>query len=424
MKTTKSLFGILTISVCLPFGQKIEASSFLTTGPMSNARYTHTATLLTNGLVLVAGGQGSGSGQGDPLSSAELYNPINGTWTPTNSMISARWLHTATLFTNGQVLVAGGYNISSGYLSSAELYNPATGQWTATGSLQTARYGHTATLLPNGKVLVASGQNPAWLSSAELYDPVSGQWTTTGSLNAARADFTATLLPDGTVIVAGGRDVSGTSLSSVELYNPATGTWTPTNGLNVARSGHTATLLPNGVLLVAGGITNYNSETWLASAELYNPATGTWTPTGSLNTARDYHTATLLPNGQVLATAGNGVGNLPLSSAELYNSATGSWTLTSSLNAGRWYYTATMMPNGLVLMAGGTDAAYIALSSAEVYVPDPLVTLIKAVEPSFSSLAIGTNYQLQISTSLSGMFTNYGSPFAATEHHHELSAIL
>ena len=116
--------------------------------------------------------------------------------------------HTATLLPNGKVLVAGGYN--SGYLTSAELYDPASGSWSATGSLNTARQAHTATLLPNGKVLVAGGDNGSgYLTSAELYDPASGSWSATGSLNTARYFHTATLLPNGKVLVAGGLNGSG-----------------------------------------------------------------------------------------------------------------------------------------------------------------------------------------------------------------------
>ncbi|MGA7273695.1 MAG: kelch repeat-containing protein, partial [Candidatus Udaeobacter sp.] len=126
--------------------------TFGNTGSLTTAREQHTATLLPNGQVLVAGGEGT-SGY---LSSAELYDPASGTWTATGSLTTARDLHTATLLPNGQVLVAGGIGTSVD-LSSAELYDPASGTWTATGSLTTARFEHTATLLPNGKVLVAGG---------------------------------------------------------------------------------------------------------------------------------------------------------------------------------------------------------------------------------------------------------------------------
>jgi hypothetical protein len=172
--------------------------------------------LLPSGKVLVAAGL---SGPGSlPDASAELYDPASGTWTATGSLNTARYIHTATLLPNGKVLVAGGQN---GDLASAELYDPASGTWTATGSLNTARYDHTATLLPNGKVLVAGGANSTdTLASAELYDPTSGTWTATGSLNTAREFHTASLLPNGNVLVAGGLDIFGGALASAELYGP------------------------------------------------------------------------------------------------------------------------------------------------------------------------------------------------------------
>ena len=173
--------------------------SWVPTGSFVMARSRHTATLLPNGKVLVAGGN-----NGPALSGAELYDPATGTWTATGSMGTARSRHTATLLPNGKVLVAGGFNELDGFLSSAELYDPASGTWTATGNLGTGRGFHTATLLPNGKVLVAGGNNGAVLSSAELYDPASGTWTATGSLGTARDLHTATLLPKGKVLVAGG----------------------------------------------------------------------------------------------------------------------------------------------------------------------------------------------------------------------------
>src|ERR1700730_2608225 len=148
--------------------------------------------------------------------------PVSGTansFGNTGLLNTGRDLHTATLLPNGKVLVAGGDN-SSGYLASAELYDPVSGTWTATGSLNTARYDHTATLLPNGKVLVVGGfGSSSALAGAELYDPASGTWTATGNLVAARYFHTATLLPNGMVLVAGG--YNGSAVASAELYNPA-----------------------------------------------------------------------------------------------------------------------------------------------------------------------------------------------------------
>src|SRR4029453_13843061 len=156
-----------------------------------------------------------------------------GTWTFTGNLNTGRYFHTATLLPNGMVLVAGGFS-TGGASASAELYDPASGAWTGTGSLNTARYLHTATLLPNGMVLVAGGGcssiRPS--ASAELYDPASGTWTATGNLNIARTNHTAALLPNGMVLVAGGFDDNGNISASAELYDPASGTWTTTGSLD------------------------------------------------------------------------------------------------------------------------------------------------------------------------------------------------
>ena len=141
-------------------------------------------------------------------------------------MIEVRYSHTATSLPDGTVLVAGGIG-SSGVLASAELYDPSTGSWTATGRITEARSGHTATLLPDGTVLVVGGgSSGGLLASAELYDPSTGTWTATGRTIEARLGHTATLLTDGRVLVAGGYrvDISGNFvniLASAELYNRA-----------------------------------------------------------------------------------------------------------------------------------------------------------------------------------------------------------
>jgi N-acetylneuraminic acid mutarotase len=335
MKTTKNIarhpfvlfLALFTAIFALePVALARVDPSWIPTGNLNSPRSGHTATLLPNGKVLVVGGDSSGS--------AELYDPATGTWSVTSSLNIARHLHTTTLLPNGKVLVAGGTTNANppdfGVTKSAELYDPTTGQWSTTGSLNIARFWHTATLLQNGKVLVAGGAGTDdSLASAELYDPSTGTWSVTGSLiddnQSGRFNFTgegpgryghtATLLQNGKVLVAGGSnsgDLTST-LASAELYDPSTGTWSFTGNLNASRISHTATLLPDGKVLVAGGYTQNwvpanngfaASPTSLNLAELYDPATGTWSAAGSLNTHSSGPSATLLRNGRVLVTGG------------------------------------------------------------------------------------------------------------------------
>jgi Galactose oxidase, central domain/Kelch motif len=306
-----SVFAAVLLLAPPALSVPVSLGAWRVTGPLITARYYHTATLLPNGKVLVAGGNGS-IGSGGILASAELYDPSTSTWRPTAPLGTRREFHTATLLPNGEVLVAGGNG--PGFLNSAELYDPTSGTWSPTGSLITARYFHTATLLPNGKVLVAGGNGPSGiLNSAELYDPSTSSWSLTAPMITRREFHTATLLLNGEVLVAGGFGF----LRSAELYDPSSGKWTLTIPMITGRYGQTATLLLNGKVLVAGG---YGSSGFLNSVELYDPTSGTWRPTGPLGTARYFHTATLLRNGKVLVAGGQNLSGA-LASAELYTPA-------------------------------------------------------------------------------------------------------
>ena len=325
------------------------AGNWTATGNMMTERLYNTATLLPNGKVLITGGAtfNTTTFVTGVASSAEIYDPATGLFTATGSMATPRSGHTATLLSNGTVLVAGGGD-SSGMLDSAEIYDPATGLFTATGSMTSARQSHTATLLPGtvGRVLVVGG----YQDTAEIYDPATGLFTATGSLVTSMLNPAATLLPNGMVLFTGKAFTTGGGIEDpqAELYDPTTGLFTTTGSMTAVRVSHAATLLPNGTVLVTGGASDSGLVADLASAEIYDPATGLFTATGSMTTARSMHTATLLSDGTVLVAGGGSA------SAEIYDPATGLFTATSSMSMGRDGHTATLLSNGAVLVAGGT----------------------------------------------------------------------
>jgi hypothetical protein len=294
------------------------------------------------------------------------------------------------------VLIAGGRNAST-YFASAEVYQPLTPpglvsiavtpadpaisptsiqQFTATGTfsdgstetLSSVTWSSSSTAVAtitddasNRGVAVPAA--PGTTTITAVAGSVSGStaltvrqagFVFTGSMTDGRYLHTATLLNNGMVLITG-----GVHLASAELYNPATGTFSITGSMTTARYGHTATLLNNGMVLITGG---QSSTGYSASAELYNPATGTFTGTaGPMTTGRSFHTATLLNNGMVLITGGYS-GSSFLASAELYNPATGTFSITGSMTTGRSNHTATLLNNGMVLITGGFN-----LASAQLY---------------------------------------------------------
>lgn len=199
--------------------------------------------------------------------------------------------------------------------------------------------------------------------------PPRGEMVKSASLLIARRDHTLTLLPNGKVLATGGVGAKD-NLASAELFDPSTESWSVTGALALARRGHTATLLADGKVLVAGGLDT--AFTRLSSVELYDMTAAHWTATGQLSTARSQHTATLLPNGKVLVTGGVGaLGTGTLASSELYDPNTGQWTATGKLSAARSQHTAILLPSGNVLVSGGVAAAKAGtLASTEIY--DPL----------------------------------------------------
>lgn len=340
-----------------------EAGSIHSVRSMTTQRAAHTATLLPDGKVLVAGGF---AGDENSLASAEVFNPATSTFASAGNMNAPRSGHTATLLPNGKVLIAGGYNGS--YLASAELYDPTTRTFTPTGRMVTARSGHVAMLLRNGKVLLAGGTGVGWtfLADAELYDPATNTFTATGSMTVARESHTATLLANGKVLIAGGhrgRRQSITIYSSAEIYDPATGAFTPTGNMTRVRHKHEAILLADGRVLIVGGSDERDGRGAYTSAEIYNPAAGSFTVTGNMNATRYklQGTSVLLNDGKVLIAGG-------ANRAEVFDPGTNTFSYASgSLGTTRLFATATRLQNGQVLITGGYDDSNAVSSNAWIY---------------------------------------------------------
>lgn len=330
----------------------VQSGFLAASGQMPQGRSGATATLLADGKVLVTAGDACaffgyyyyGSCL---LDNADVYDPASDSFTPAASKMSAaRVFHTATLLQNGKVLIAGGGN------STAELYDPTTATFSSTGAMAKARSFHSATLLTNGKVLIAGGQDVSSqpLSSAELYDPATGTFSSVGDMATPRMAHTATLLQDGTVVVAGGRTNSA-AVGAAELFDPATGTFSSIGGMTTERAFHRSSLLANGKVLLTGGTTNGLQA---KSAELYDPATKAFTPTGQMLASRDSHLSILLPDHTVLVTGGyvNGADEYE---AEIYDPVTGTFHQTGSMTIGRIVPAAVVLQDGRAFVVGGSD---------------------------------------------------------------------
>jgi N-acetylneuraminic acid mutarotase len=372
---TRSIFTLLFCVVSALMGAaSIYSSSSSAAGtsgpwgvvpPMSVARAAAAAVTLQSGTVLVAGGTSDGI---HAIAEAELYDPSQSNWLAAAPLNTGRSDFTATRLSDGSVLAVGGLN-GVAILDSVELYDPGKNSWTATAPISTARHGQVAILLRNGHVLVAGGAGAAGpLTSAEVYDPQKKTWTTAAAMSTPRIGATATALPDGRVLVAGGSD-GAQSLASAEVYDPASNVWTATGSMAASRAFHTATSLSDGRVLVAGG---FSGTAATATAEIYSPSTGKWTTTGALAAGRGQAVSATLPDGRILVSGGAGSTDITataLATSEIFDPATGTWTSGGTMHEARADARVATLPGGQILVVGGRNGAQY-LSGGDLYTPE------------------------------------------------------
>jgi WD40 repeat protein len=330
---------------------------------MNAERAAHTATRLSDGKVLIAGGFREEGTSEIAIASAEIFDPGTNTFTPIGDMNEPRNGHTATLLPDGDVLLAGGWN-QQGRTATAEIYDPQTGSFEYTRSLMAPRQGMTATLLTNGQVLIAGGdsaRNRPQLT-AELYDPATRTFTPAGTLNHGRMAHTTTLLNDGRVLLVGGSSRNDEVLASAEIYDPETGQFTPTSDANIVRYKHTAVRLEDGNVLILGGS---NDKDWTGkynSAEIYDVRARTFTEISDMNQERFKlaEAAVLLANGNVLIGGGN-------RQLEIFDAKSQTFIPDGMLDDDYYYSVLTPLQNGQVLITGGYNGDILPSDKAWLY---------------------------------------------------------
>ena len=327
-----------------------------TVAPTTIARYRHTATTLPDGRVLIAGGWVNPAGQ---ERETEIYDASSGLWSYGPATAELHLDPVAVTLEHGRVLLVGRPSLT------AEIFDPVLDNWSETGPTGVQRTGHAAARLADGSVLVAGGWelSSGYLNSAELFDPATSTWSNVSPMTAPRRNATATLLADGRVLVAGGYPY----VAEAELYDPATDTWTLTDPMIHWQWGHTADVLPNGEVLLAGG----SQYTNFTESQIFDPSTNTWRAAGSLNVGRMYNESAVLFDGTILVAGGMTVHSCgvfaPDSSVEIYDPDTDSWQLIEPLADPRQDHALAVLNDGRLLTTGGIGTVGDNLFTAELY---------------------------------------------------------
>jgi hypothetical protein len=355
LKFSLSFLTLFCVLVLLAVATRTPAApgELLPTGSTLVPRFSHTATLMPNGRVFIAGGM---ERNGVWLDSAEIYDPVSGRFVNAGKMHAARAGAAAIRLENGKILIAGGNDASGKSLASAEIYDPVANTFSLTGSMSMPRGHAGAVLLKSGRVLIAGGSasgDDDQLTTAEIYDPVTSRFTPTGSMHGRRSSFTATLLKDGRVLVAGG--LSGGQYpyhrveATAEIYDPATGRFIETDGMSLPRYKHGAALLPGGKVLIAGGSNENGRQITYASTEIFDPQTGKFSagPQMKFQRYKLLSGVVALNDGRVLLAGG-------AERAEIYDPVRNVFLpVNGEMLEGYLFSTATLLRDGRVLLVDG-----------------------------------------------------------------------
>jgi hypothetical protein len=310
--------------------------------------------------VLISGGDGPAGA----IASVEIYD-VSGAATEAPAMSVARSEHSCAALGGGLVLVAGGRGSGGGATNTAEIYDAAAGSWRTLGLMTSARAGATATVLQDGRVLIAGGEAFGHaLATLEVFDPTLGVFNPVSTLlSAPRKEHASALLPDGRVLIAGGHD-GAAALVSADIYDPATGSVTPAGRMLAARAGLTATSLLDGRVLLAGGA---NQAGEVGVAELYDANSGAFSAAGVMSTPRRGHRAYRIPDNNTVLIVGGAAASEALAAAEQFIPWEGRFRPMNPLADARSGATGSpLLPKGWLLVGGGSNTRLGLLASLEI----------------------------------------------------------